>query len=160
MLARAGYFSKAKLATFRKLGGLQGHAHPMTPGIEMNSGSLGMGLSFSLGCALAGKLDRKDYIVYAVLGDGECDEGQIWEAAMAARHHQVTNLVAFIDRNRIQNDRFTDEVIKLEPLADKWRAFGWRVFETDGHDYSALLGTIDQGLTESDRPYSYNRSYR
>ena len=152
VLARAGYFPKEKLATFRKLGGLQGHAHPMTPGVEMNSGSLGMGLSFALGCALAGRLDQKDYLVYAILGDGECDEGQVWEAAMAASHHQASNLIAFVDRNRIQNDRFTDDVMRLEPFADKWRAFGWRVFETDGHDYLALLSTIEQAQQDRTGP--------
>ena len=87
----------------------------------MNSGSLGMGLSFALGCALAARLGRKDYMVYALLGDGECDEGEIWEAAMSAAHHKAANLIAFVDRNRIQNDRFTDQVMTLEPLARKWR---------------------------------------
>lgn len=147
VLAHAGYFPKEELATFRKLNSrLQGHTHPMTPGVEMNSGSLGMGLSFALGCALAARLDQKDYRVYVLLGDGECDEGQIWEAAMAAAHYRATNLTAFIDRNRIQNDRFTDEVMGLEPLTEKWRAFGWRVLETDGHDFDALLGTIEEAL--------------
>ena len=92
----------------------------------MNSGSLGMGLSFALGCALAARLDGKKYNVYALLGDGECDEGEIWEAAMSAAHHNATNLVAIVDRNRIQNDRFTDDVMRLEPLRRKWQDFGWR----------------------------------
>lgn len=153
VLARAGYFPKEELATFRKLSSrLQGHAHPMTPGVEMNSGSLGMGLSFALGCALAARLDHKDYLVYVLLGDGECDEGQVWEAAMAAAHHKATNLIAFVDRNRIQNDRFTDEVMSLEPLARKWRSFGWRVLETDGHDFNALLAAIDQARRRRTRP--------
>ena len=112
----------------------------------MNSGSLGMGLSFALGCALAARLDQKDYRVYALLGDGECDEGQVWEAAMAAAHHKVTNLIAFVDRNRIQNDRFTDDVMCLEPFAEKWRAFGWQVLQTDGHDFVSLLATMDKAL--------------
>jgi len=120
VLARAGYITPQELGTFRKLNSrLQGHAHPMTPGVEMNSGSLGMGLSFALGCALAARLDHKHYLVYALLGDGECDEGEVWEAAMSASHHRATNLIAFVDRNRIQNDRFTDEVMSLEPLAQK-----------------------------------------
>jgi transketolase len=153
VLARAGYFPKEELSTFRKLNSrLQGHAHPMTPGVEMNSGSLGMGLSFALGCALAARLDHKDYLVYALLGDGECDEGQVWEAAMAAAHHKATNLIAFVDRNRIQNDRFTDEVMSLEPLAQKWRSFGWRVLETDGHDFDALLAAIDKARRRRTRP--------
>ncbi|MCH7606791.1 MAG: transketolase [Chloroflexi bacterium] len=153
VLSRAGYLPREELATFRKLNSrLQGHAHPMTPGVEMNSGSLGMGLSFALGCALAARLDKKDYFVYAVLGDGECDEGEVWEAAMAASHHRATNLIAFVDRNRIQNDRFTDQVMSLEPLAQKWRAFGWRVFETDGHDFPSLLETIDRAHRRRTRP--------
>ena len=98
----------------------------------MNSGSLGMGLSFALGCALAAKLDQSACLVYAILGDGEGDEGEVWEAAMAAAHHKASNLIAIVDRNRIQNDRTTDEVMLLEPLAQKWRSFGWRVLETEG----------------------------
>jgi transketolase len=153
VLARAGYFPKEDLDTFRKLNSrLQGHAHPMTPGVEMNSGSLGMGLSFALGCALAAKLDNKDSLVYAILGDGECDEGEIWEAAMSASHHQATNLIAIVDRNRIQNDRFTDDVMTLEPLAQKWRAFGWRVFEASGHDMPVLLETLDKARRRRTKP--------
>ncbi len=153
VLARAGYFPREELATFRRLNSrIQGHAHPMTPGVEMNSGSLGMGLSFALGCALAARLDDKDYMVYALLGDGECDEGEIWEAAMAAAHHQATNLIAIVDRNRIQNDRFTDQVMRLEPLARKWQDFGWRVLETDGHDFEALLTTLDKARRRRTRP--------
>ena len=153
VLARAGYIAQEELVTFRKIDSrLQGHAHPMTPGVEMNSGSLGMGLSFALGCALAARLDQKDSLVYALLGDGECDEGEVWEAAMAAAHHRATNLIAFVDRNRIQNDRFTDEVMSLEPLAQKWRSFGWRVLETDGHNFPSLLATIDKARTRRTRP--------
>ncbi len=153
VLARAGYFPQEELPTFRQLDSrLQGHAHPMTPGVEMNSGSLGMGLSFALGCALAAMIDGRDSLVYALLGDGECDEGEIWEAAMAASHHQAKNLIAIVDRNRIQNDRHTDEVMTLEPLAQKWRAFGWRTLETDGHDYNALLPTIAMAQQERTQP--------
>ena len=153
VLARAGYIGREETATFRKLDSrLQGHAHPMTPGVEMNSGSLGMGLSFALGCALAARLDRKDYLVYALLGDGECDEGEVWEAAMAAAHHKATNLIAFVDRNRIQNDRFTDQVMSLEPLAQKWRSFGWRVLETEGHHFPSLLATLEKARRRRARP--------
>ena len=153
VLARAGFFPREELSTFRQLNSrIQGHAHPMTPGVEMNSGSLGMGLSFALGCALAARLDGKDYMVYALLGDGECDEGEIWEAAMSAAHHQATNLVAIVDRNRIQNDRFTDQVMGLEPLARKWQSFGWRVLETDGHDLEELLATFQKARTRRTRP--------
>ena len=153
VLAKAGYIAHQELSTFRKLDSrLQGHAHPMTPGVEMNSGSLGMGLSFALGCALAARLDNRDYLVYAILGDGECDEGEVWEAAMSAAHHKANNLIAIIDRNRIQNDRFTDEVMNLEPLSQKWKAFGWRVLETDGHDYPSLLSTINRAGQRRTRP--------
>jgi len=153
VLARAGYFPREELSTFRQLNSrLQGHAHPMTPGVEMNSGSLGMGLSFALGCALAARLSGKDYMVYAVLGDGECDEGEVWEAAMAAAHHEVTNLVAVVDRNRIQNDRFTDDVMRLEPFAAKWKAFGWRVMETPGHDLQSLRDTLNKARRRRTRP--------
>ena len=142
-LARAGYFGREQLSSYRKTDGLlQGHAHPMTPGVEMNSGSLGMGLSFALGHALAARLDGRDYRVYALLGDGECQEGEIWEAAMSAAHHQATNLTAIIDRNRIQNDRFTDEVMTLEPLADRWRDFGWNVITCNGHEHADLLRAL------------------
>jgi transketolase len=144
-LARAGYFDKAELASFRKTDGLlQGHAHPMTPGVEMNSGSLGMGLSFAVGHALAARLDGRDYQVFALLGDGECQEGEIWEAAMSAAHHKVSNLVAIVDRNRIQNDRFTDEVMTLEPLGDRWRDFGWDVYRCDGHQHDEVLSTLHE----------------
>lgn len=153
VLAKAGYFPKEELSTFRQMNSrLQGHAHPMTPGVEMNSGSLGMGLSFALGCALGARLSHKDYFVYAVLGDGECDEGEVWEAAMAASHHQVNNLIAIVDRNRIQNDRFTDEVMTLEPLTAKWRAFGWRVLESPGHDFPSLLEVIAKAQRGRTKP--------
>ena len=153
VLARAGFFPKEELATFRRLNSrIQGHAHPMTPGVEMNSGSLGMGLSFALGCALAARLDKKDYMVYALLGDGECDEGEIWEAAMSASHHRATNLVAIVDRNRIQNDRFTDDVMTLDPLDKKWQDFGWRVYQTDGHDLKALIDTFARARRRRVKP--------
>ena len=140
VLAKRGYFPRDELWTFRKLGSrLQGHAHTVTPGVEMNSGSLGQGLSFAVGVALAANIDKKIYRVYALLGDGECDEGQVWEAAMSAAHYNLDNLTAFVDRNRIQNDRFTSEVMGLEPLAEKWSAFGWKVLEVNGHNIDQVL---------------------
>ena len=143
-LSMAGYFGREELSSYRKTDGLlQGHAHPMTPGVEMNSGSLGMGLSFALGHALAARLDDKDYRVFALLGDGECQEGEVWEAAMSAAHHRATNLTAIVDRNRIQNDRFTDEVMTLEPLADRWRDFGWNVITCDGHEHAEVLQALE-----------------
>ena len=153
VLAKRGYFPREELWGFRKTGAmLQGHAHPKTPGVEMNSGSLGQGLSFGIGACLAGRLEGKRYKVYVLLGDGECDEGQVWEAAMSAAHYDLSNLIAIVDRNRIQNDRFTDDVMKLEPLASKWRAFGWRVIETDGHDMSQLLNVFQQAGRSRGRP--------
>lgn len=144
VLASVGYFPMEELSTFRRINSrLQGHAHVMTPGVEMSSGSLGQGLSFGIGAALAGRLDRRGYRVYVLLGDGECDEGEVWEAAMAASHHKVDNLTAVVDRNRIQNDRFTSEVMELEPLPEKWRAFGWHVQEVDGHNFRAILDAFE-----------------
>ena len=153
VLAKRGYFPREELWNFRKTGAmLQGHAHPGTPGVEMNSGSLGQGLSFAVGAALAARLSNKPYRVYALLGDGECDEGQIWEAAMSASHYALGNLIAVIDRNRIQNDRFTDDVMKLEPLASKWRAFGWRVLEVDGHNIGQVRDGLRQAARTRNRP--------
>ena len=142
-LARSGYFPAEELKTYRKLDSrLQGHPHVGTPGVEMSGGSLGQGLSFGIGHALAARLNGQSYHTYVLLGDGECDEGQVWEAAMAANHYKVDNLTAFVDRNGIQNDRFTSQVMELEPLADKWRAFGWHVIECDGHDFVQVLDAV------------------
>ena len=153
VLARCGYFPREELWRFRKIDSLlQGHAHPMTPGVEMSSGSLGQGLSFGIGCALAARMDGKKHRIYVLLGDGECDEGQVWEAAMAAAHYRLDNLTAFVDRNRIQNDRFTSQVMELEPLAQKWRAFGWRVLEIDGHDIGQVLSSLEKARRVRRRP--------
>ena len=144
-LAQAGYFPEEELLTFRKINSrLQGHAHIKTPGVEMSGGSLGQGLSFGIGTALASRLDGRASRTYVLLGDGECDEGQVWEAAMSASHNKLDNLVALVDRNQIQNDRWTWQVMNLEPLADKWRAFGWHTLEINGHDYSEILDALDQ----------------
>ena len=145
ILAEAGYFPVEELLTFRKFDSrLQGHCHVMTPGVEQCGGSLGQGLSFGIGTALAGRLDNRDYTVYVMLGDGECDEGQVWEAAMAASHFKLDNLVAIVDRNRIQNDRWTNEAMEVEPLGDKWRSFGWQVTDVDGHDLEQVLKALEQ----------------
>ena len=153
VLADCGYFPTEELLTFRKLASrLQGHAHIMVPGVEFSGGSLGQGLSYSIGLALAARLDRRDSRVYAMIGDGECDEGSIWEAAMSASHHHVDNLAVVLDRNQIQNDRFTSEVMELEPLADKWRAFGWHVQECDGHKLEALLDALDEASQVKGKP--------
>jgi transketolase len=153
VLAHRGYFPKEELRTFRKIDSrLQGHAHTMTPGVEMSGGSLGQGLSFAVGAAMAGKLDGRSSRVFAMLGDGECDEGQVWEAAMSASHYRLDNLVAIVDRNGIQNDRFTSEVMNLEPLPDKWRSFGWHVIEIDGHSFPEVLNALDEARSIKDKP--------
>ena len=152
-LAECGYFPVEELMTFRKINSrLQGHAHIMTPGVEMSGGSLGQGLSFGLGLALAARLDQRQHRVYVLLGDGECDEGQVWEAAMAASHYAADNLTAIVDRNGIQNDRFTWQVMNLEPLADKWRAFGWHTMEIDGHDQSQVSSALEEAKTIGGKP--------
>jgi len=108
----------------------------------MSAGALGQGLSFAIGVALAGRLDRQQYRVYALLGDGECDEGQVWEAAMAAAHFKLDNLVAIVDNNGQQIDGWNRDVMNLEPFNQKWQAFGWRVLEVDGHDFDQLLNAF------------------
>lgn len=146
-LARRGYFDIKELGTLRQINGrLQGHpAPPKThgvPGVEIASGSLGQGLSIAVGVALGLKLDGKPNHVYCVCGDGELQEGQIWEAMMTAAHHKTDNLTMIIDRNHCQIDNRTDKVMEIEPLADKLRAFNWEVYDLDGHDMQAILDTI------------------
>lgn len=145
ILADLGFISLEELKTFSKFGSkLIGHPNNKIPGIEMNSGALGHGLSVSVGIALAGKLDKKDYHVYCLMGDGEQAEGSVWEAAMAAANYKLDNLTAIIDRNHLQISGNTEEVMALEPLKQKWEAFGFKVIEIDGHNYeeiyNALLG--------------------
>jgi len=153
VLAHSGYFSKDILPTLRKFGSmLQGHPDRRIPGIEAASGSLGQGLSISLGIALAGKLDKKDYRVYCLMGDGEIQEGNIWEAAMAAAHYHCDNICAILDQNGFQIDGRTADVMNLEPVADKWRAFGWNVISIDGHDMKAILGAYDQASKAKGKP--------
>jgi transketolase len=153
VLAHAGYFPKEKLLTLRKLGAmLQGHPDRRTPGIEAASGSLGQGLSIALGMALAGKLDKKGYRVYCLLGDGEIQEGNIWEAAMAAGHYHCDNICAILDYNGMQIDGKTNDVMTLEPVADKWRAFGWNTIEIDGHDMKAILAAYEQAAAVKGKP--------
>lgn len=154
ILAEAGYFPVEELLTLRQLDSrLQGHTDmTLTPGVEMSSGSLGQGLSFSVGTALAGKLDGKDYRVYVLIGDGESDEGQVWEAAMAAAHYKLDNLVAILDRNQQQIDGWTHEVMNLEPVAEKWRSFGWHVIEADGHSVAELGSAFEQARLVTEGP--------
>jgi len=134
-LAEAGYFPKSELTTLRKMGSnLQGHpVKGKVPGVEMSTGSLGQGLSMACGMALAGKLNNKDHRVFCLLGDGELQSGQNWEAAMFAHHYRLNNLIAFVDRNRLQITGNTESAMSLDPLPDKWKAFGWNVIVIDGH---------------------------
>jgi transketolase len=143
VLAECGFFPTAWLESFYINGArLAGHATCGIPGVEMSSGALGHGLSMAAGMALAGKRDQEFYRVFAVLSDGECDEGSTWEAAMFSAHHHLSNLTAIIDYNKIQALGYTREIIDLEPFSDKWKAFGWAVREVDGHDINALESTL------------------
>lgn len=146
VLAEAGYFPTDWLFTLRRLGSpLQGHPDRIRLyASEAATGSLGQGLSIAQGMALSGKLDKKDFKVFCLIGDGETQEGQIWEAAMSAAKYQLGNLVVITDFNRGQIDGTSDEVMSLNPLADKWRAFNWNVTEVDGHDRSALKQTLSK----------------
>jgi len=145
-LAERGYFDRSHLGTLRQLNSLlQGHPDmKVTPGIDMTAGSLGHGLSAGLGMALAGRLHGKDYHVWVVIGDGECQEGAIWEAALAGAKWQVDNLTAVLDRNHLQNDDRIENVMPDEPMAAKWRAFGWNVIEIDGHDMAQIVDTFER----------------
>jgi transketolase len=178
-MGEAGYFSIDEFDKFRTPNALlQGHVVMGKPGgVEMSAGALGMGLSFSLGQALAGKLDGKDYHVFCLLSDGDCEEGQTWEAAMAAGHYKADNLIAIVDRNHIQNDGYSDylrypngdrpdraggwvmedshtaNIMNMEPFPDKWRAFNWNVIHVqDGHDFDAIIGALDEAKAHEGGP--------
>ncbi len=153
-LAEVGLVSTEELCTLRKIDSrLQGHPDKTcTPGLESTSGSLGQGLSFGVGAALAARLDGRAYRVYVLLGDGECDEGQVWEAAMAAAHFKLDNLVGIVDHNGLQIDGWNRDVMNLEPLPDKWRSFGWKVLEVDGHDLARVLDAFDQAKGVKEQP--------
>jgi transketolase len=153
-LAECGYFPVEELLTLRQLDSrLQGHPdRTLTPGVELSAGALGQGLSFAIGIALAGRLDAKDYRVYVLLGDGECDAGQVWEAAMSAAHFKVDNLVAIVDKNSLQLDGWTSDVMNLDPFPDKWRAFGWKVIEVDGHIIPQLIGALAEAKKVKGQP--------
>ncbi len=153
-LAQRGYFPREELFSLRKLGSrLQGHPDmKKLPGVDMSTGSLGQGLSVANGIALAGRLDGLDYRVYVLLGDGEIQEGQIWEAAMAAAHYRLDNITAFLDHNGMQIDGPTGEVMSPEPVADKWRSFGWDVQVIDGHDMGRILEAVEKALAVRGKP--------
>ena len=154
ILAECGYFPAAELLTLRQIDSrLQGHTdRTATPGVEMSAGALGQGLSFALGVALAGRLNSQDYRVYVLLGDGECDEGQVWEGAMAAAHFKVDNLVAIVDNNGQQIDGWNCDVMNLDPFPRKWQAFGWHVIEVDGHDLAQLIQAFNQAKLVRGQP--------
>lgn len=153
-LAEAGYFPREDLMMLRRLGShLQGHPDSKgTPGVEVCTGSLGQGLSMANGMAMGLKLDGKKNRVYALLGDGELQEGQVWEAAMAAAHYKLDNLCAVVDANSLQIDGEVAKVMGVAPIADKFRAFGWHTAEIDGHDMKAILGALDEAEKTAGKP--------
>jgi transketolase len=153
-LALSGYFPREELKTFRDIDSrLQGHPdNKKTPGVEISTGSLGQGLSVAVGMALGFKLVGKNNQVYALVGDGELDEGEIWEAAMFASHYKIVNITVLVDRNHGQNDGRTEEVMSMEPLAVKWSAFGWSVLEVDGHNIKNILDVLDRSMENRNKP--------
>lgn len=154
VLADKGYFDKELLKTYNHSGSDFGmHLNSAkVPGVDASTGSLGHGISIAVGTALAARVLKKDYVTYCVLGDGECDEGQVWEAAMAASNYNLTNLVVFVDRNKLMIDGRTEDVMKLEPLAEKWEAFGFIVKQVSGHSFNELSDAIDFALAEKSAP--------
>ncbi len=154
VLANKGFFPKEKLLELRKLGSmLQGHPDfKKTPGVEMSTGSLGQGISVSVGTALAGKLDKKSYRVYVMLGDGEVQEGIVWEAAMAAAHYKLDNICAILDYNGFQIDGAVDKVMSIDPIGEKWKSFGWNVITIDGHNFEEITEALNEAAAVKDMP--------
>lgn len=152
-LANAGYFPKEELKTFRKFGSrLQGHVHVKVPGVEFNTGSLGHGLSVANGIALGAKMLNQKFKTYCLLGDGEIQEGSIWEAAMSASHHKLDHLCAIVDYNKVQENGPTNEIKNLEPLSAKWKSFGWHTLEVNGHDFKSLTQALDEFDSINEKP--------
>ena len=154
VLANRGYYDAEQLKDFNKTGspfGMHLDGNKVL-GVDVSTGSLGHGMSMALGLALGARVRKMPWLTYCVVGDGECNEGSIWEAAMAAAHYKTGNLIVLVDRNRMMIDGPTEEVMALEPLADKWRAFGWEVRETDGHDFRQLADAIDYAIAYEDGP--------
>ncbi|MBK8500733.1 MAG: transketolase [Saprospiraceae bacterium] len=151
ILADIGYFPKEDLLTFRRPGShLQGHPYqPKTPGIEASTGTLGLGISTAMGMALAAKLKGESHHYYVLCGDGEIQEGQVWEAAMFANKYELNNVVAFVDRNYLQTDGHSEDIMPLDPLAPKWESFGWQVHTIDGHNYSQIIETVQMAKRSS-----------
>ena len=153
VLAQKGYFAEEELKSLRHIGALlQGHPCIQIPGVDMSSGSLGQGISAACGMALAGKLDGKSYKVYTILGDGEIEEGQVWEAAMFAAHKKLTSLVAIVDNNGLQIDGPISEVCSPEPITDKFAAFGWHVITMDAHDFDSIDRAFEAAEKVTDKP--------
>lgn len=154
VLAECGYFDVKELKKLREINCmLQGHpVCTHIPGVEASTGSLGHGLSFANGIALAGKLDKKNFNVYVMLGDGETDEGQIWEAASAASHYKLDNMTALLDRNFLQIDGKTEDVLKLESVRERWSSFGWYVLEIDGHNIKQIIEALTDGDNHKNQP--------
>tara|TARA_B100000965_G_C19585518_1_gene755576 strand:- start:1402 stop:2223 length:822 start_codon:yes stop_codon:yes gene_type:complete len=154
ILAEMGFISKGDLESYRVLGGIcQGHVDmKWCPGVDFSAGSLGMGLSFGMGCAIAGRLSQSERNIFVMLGDGEIQEGSIWEAAMAAKHHELGNLKVILDRNRIQNDDFCVTQMRMFDIPAKWKSFGWDVLEIDGHDMDDVVRGLDFLVNNNDNP--------
>ena len=152
-LAESGFFDPEQLKTHYQNGSiLSGHvSHKGVPGVEFSTGSLGHGLPVAAGMAQAAKMDSREHRVYVVLGDGECDEGSVWEAALFANHFGLNNLVAIIDHNKMQSLDFCENTLKLSPFAEKWRSFGWNALQVDGHDHNALRTAFDEAK-RSEKP--------
>jgi len=154
VMARSGYFPPEQLMTLRKLDSpLQGHPERQrVGGVEASTGSLGQGLSIGIGMALSAGVDHKNYRVYVLTGDGEIDEGQVWEAAMFAAHHKIDNLTAIVDRNGQQQDGWVKDILNTEPLIEKWRSFGWHVIDINGHDLQQVLKAFEESRAIKGQP--------
>lgn len=152
-LAVKGFFPEDLLTGFRKINSkLEGHVHRGIPGVEASTGSLGQGLGIGVGMCLAGRLDNRDYKVFVILGDGEIEEGNIWESLMAGNKYRLSNLIAILDRNEIQLDGFTRDIMPMPDLSERFRSFGWNVLEIDGHNYEEIISSIETAKKHKDGP--------
>jgi transketolase len=154
VLSKAGYLPHEELCTLRQIDSrLQGHPEcDRIPGIEMSAGALGQGLSYAIGAALNARLNKQSYRTYVLLGDGECEEGQVWEAAMAAAHYKLDNLTAVVDKNQIQLDGWVKDIMSIEPFAAKWQSFGWNVIEVEGHDIDKVVKALQSAALVKGQP--------
>jgi transketolase len=153
VLAERGYFPHSLLSGFRKLNSkLEGHVHKGVPGVETSTGSLGQGLGIGVGLALAGRLDKRDYHVFVILGDGEIEEGNIWESMMAASKYKLDNMIAILDRNRVQLDGRTDDIMPMGDIRAKAESFGWDVIEINGHNYEEIISAVESAKNHEGSP--------